>query len=223
MTKTNFINTAKIKTLIILFFISLLGFLLRLWRIDQAPKGALIDELHFGYLAQSLIKTGTDEHGQSWPIIFKGFGDEKLPAMAYLDIPSVAVFGLSVTAIRIPSVLAGTFLILSVYWLILELKLEAKWALLAAFFTAINPWSFFLSRFGFESNLALFFFTTGIGGLLRAQSTKNKNWYIFSAITMALTWYSYIPYRPISVGIILLFFSLHILNKSINKKISIFF
>lgn len=223
MTKKIFNITPKIKTLIILFFICLLGFLLRLWRIDQAPKGALIDELHFGYLAQSLIKTGTDEHGQSWPIIFKGFGDEKLPAMAYLDIPSVAVFGLSVKAIRIPSVLAGTFLILSVYWLALELKLDKKWALLAAFFTAISPWSFFLSRFGFESNLALLFLTIGICSLLKAHSDKKNNWYILSAIAMALTWYSYIPYRPISVGIILLFSSLHILNKSINKKISIFF
>ncbi|MCB9812867.1 MAG: phospholipid carrier-dependent glycosyltransferase [Pseudomonadales bacterium] len=202
--------------LVVLFFF---GMLMRFWQIDQAPKGALIDELHFGYIAQSLIKTGADEHGQKWPLIFEGFGDRKLPAMAYLDIPSVYFFGLSLLAIRIPSALAGSLLILVSYWLVLEATNRKKWALLGALITTISPWTFFLSRFGFESNLALLFLTMGLAGLFSAERTKKNKWYIISAIGFGLTWYSYIAYRPI-VAILLFVFAFLKLKTNFkeNKK-----
>lgn len=203
MKKRNLFSKNNLFVVIALFLILSLGTFLRFWRIDIAPKGALIDELHFGYLAHSLILTGADEHGQKWPIIFEGFGDQKLPAMAYLDIPSVAVLGLTLLAIRIPSAVAGSLLILVSYWLIFEITRRKKWALLGAFITAVSPWSFFLSRFGFESNLALLGMSVGLASLFTAQRSKKRYWYIISSIGMAFSWYSYIAYRPITIILIL--------------------
>ena len=132
MQKSKLFLKNNILVLVALFFIVFIGAFLRFWHIDTAPKGALIDELHFGYLAKSLILTGKDEHGESWPVIFEGFGDRKLPAMAYLDIPSVAAFGLTLVAIRVPSAVAGTLLILASFWLLWEITRRKKWALFAA-------------------------------------------------------------------------------------------
>ena len=99
--KKLFSNKTNVLVAILLTATVLLGGLLRLWRVDTSPKGTLVDELHFAYLAHSLIETGMDEHGNKWPIIFEGFGDRKLPAMAYLDIPSVALFGLNLSTVSL--------------------------------------------------------------------------------------------------------------------------
>jgi 4-amino-4-deoxy-L-arabinose transferase-like glycosyltransferase len=200
-----------------LLLIVLLGFGARLWRLDSAPKGALIDELHFGYLAHSLIETGKDEHGESWPIIFRAFGDEKLPAMAYLDIPSVAIFGLSLTAIRIPSVLAGTLLILVSFWLLRELKFSRSLSLLGALITAVSPWSFFLSRFGFESNIAVLCFTVGLAALFRALNTPSRWWYALAGVSFGLSWYSYIAYRPITAVLLIALYAFLFWQKKFTK------
>lgn len=205
MQKSKLFLKNNILVIVSLLFIVFLGAFLRFWRLDSAPKGALIDELHFGYLAKSLILTGKDEHGESWPVIFEGFGDRKLPAMAYLDIPSVAIFGLSIFAIRVPSALAGILLILVSYWLLWEITQRKKWALFAALITAISPWSFFLSRFGFESNLALLGLSIGLASLFTAERTSKRVWYVISALGIALTWYSYIAYRPITAVLFLVY------------------
>src|SRR6185369_10359962 len=121
------LNTFVIASLIFLF---LLGMGLRLFWLDKAPSGTLIDETHFGYIAYSLLKTGKDEHGTPWPLIFKGFGDQKLPAQVYILLPFIQLFGLSVTAIRLPSVLAGSHSILATYFLLKELT-KSRWLGLA--------------------------------------------------------------------------------------------
>lgn len=207
----------------ILLLIVILGFGLRFYKITEAPKGALIDELHFGYLAHSIIETGKDEHGVSYPIIFKGFGDQKLPAYAYFSIPSVYVLGLEVLAFRIPSLVAGTLIIIGIYLILLELNQGKKWALLGAFLTAVSPWPFFLSRIGFESNLALFFFVFSIFTFIRGVKKNHTIYFVMTGILTALTWYSYISYRPVTVAIFgvttaYLFYK----NKDIRKNILIY-
>jgi 4-amino-4-deoxy-L-arabinose transferase-like glycosyltransferase len=203
-----------LKTALILFLISILALSIRVYRIDSSPQGALIDEAHFGYLAHSLLETGKDEHGVSYPIIFRGFGDNKLPAGAYLLMPVVKLFGLSNTTIRIPSLIAGTLLTLAMYWLVRELGLKQRYGFLAALLTAIAPWPFFLSRFGFESNLGLFFFTLGLAALLKGHNQiashkkvliQSLSWLVVASLSFAATWYSYISYRPVTLALLVLF------------------
>lgn len=184
--------------------VMVLAFALRIFWLDKAPKGALIDEAHFGYIAYSLVETGKDEHGVPWPIIFKGFGDQKLPAYGYALVPVVKVLGLSTFAIRIPSLIAGTLLVLAMYLLLRELEFNHRFAWIGAFITAVNPWPHFLSRIGFESNLALGFFGFGLWALVKMIKTQRRTWTVASAILLALTWYSYVPYRPITLGLVML-------------------
>lgn len=208
---------------IVLLLVMGLALVLRLVWLDQAPKGALIDEAHFGYIAYSLVETGKDEHGVSWPIIFKGFGDQKLPAYGYALIPFVKLLGLSTFTIRIPSVIAGTLLVLGMYLVLRELNFNKTLSLLGGLFVAVNPWSFFLSRIGFESNLALGFFGFALWALLKMTRSKHWGWAVASAVLLGLTWYSYIAYRPITVGIAVIFLAVAFWQKSINwQKVGIF-
>jgi 4-amino-4-deoxy-L-arabinose transferase-like glycosyltransferase len=187
----------------------LFAFGLRMYRLDQSPKGALIDEAHFGYLAKSLLVTGKDEHGVSWPIVFKGFGDQKLPGYGYALLPFIAAFDVSVFSIRLPSVIVGVLAAGLMYVITRRLGLRWQFALLSAVLMAVSPWPFFLSRFGFESNLALFFWIIGLWGLVeifRMEKVSRLSW-AWAGITgigFAATWYSYIAYRPITVGLLIL-------------------
>lgn len=192
-----------------LFLIFVLAIILRFHRLDDAPKGALIDEAHFGYIAKSLLLTGKDEHGVSWPIVFKGFGDQKLPAYAYTLIPFVAAFDLSVLTIRLPSAIVGSLSVLLAYFLATQLGFRHWERYFAALVVAVSPWTFFLSRIGFESNLALFFWFIALNGLVYVMLNKpegRKYWWIAvgTGVMTAATWYSYIAYRPVAAGILVI-------------------
>ena len=209
---------------LLLLLIIVFGFLIRSYHLTEAPRGALIDELHFGYLAHSLLETGADEHGERYPIIFRGFGDQKLPAYAYATMPFIAFFGLEIVAFRAVSLIAGTALIIAMYWLSLEMGVQKKWAIGVAFLTAVSPWSFFLSRIGFESNLALVLYTFGLAALLKGVRISHAGWLIGGTLAFAATWYSYIAYRPITLVLLCLVFAAGWWRKQLNlRQISIAF
>lgn len=135
----------KLKLILIL----LLAAGLRFYQLGQVPSGFVNDEAAFGYNAYSLLKTGRDEFGEPWPIIFNSFGEGKLPVYIYLTMPSVAVFGLNEFAVRLPSALFGVLTV----WVV------SRWSLLAALVLATMPWHVHFSRAAFEANAALFFVT----------------------------------------------------------------
>src|SRR3990167_9117761 len=101
----------------ILIIIFLLGFILRIIFLDIAPPGFNADEAALGYNAYSLIKTGKDEWGISFPLVFKSFSDYKPGLYVYMAIPFIAALGLNELAVRLPSVLLGAFSIILIYLL----------------------------------------------------------------------------------------------------------
>lgn len=198
------ISQNQVVIFVVLVAITLFGFMVRFWDLGFRPSGLLADEANYGYIAYSLIKTGADEHGQSWPLIFTAFGDQKLPAYAYSLVPFIAVFGLESWVVRLPSALAGTALIPAIFWLVKSARFRTGIALTLAFAVAVSPWTFFLSRGGYESNLALLFFTLGTASALSAVHSKNSKWWWLAAACWGATWWAYIPYRAITAILILI-------------------
>lgn len=197
--KLNFSHKAWIASIFLLF---MLGAGMRFWQLGYRPAGVLVDEAHFGYIALSVLETGRDEHGQTFPITFQGFGDQKLPLQVYLLVPVVKFFGLANDTIRYPSAAAGSILVLAVIWFARSLRLSRSWSLLGGLLVAVSPWTFFLSRIAFESNLALLIFTGAITALVQANRSLNKWWWFMSGSLLGLTWYAYIAYRPITLGLL---------------------
>ncbi len=207
----------------LLLILVLFSFCLRFWWLDKSPRGLLIDEAHFGYISYSLIETGRDEHGISWPLVFKGFGDQKLPVQAYLLIPFIKFFGLNAVSVRLPSVIAGSLLVGAIYWLLRELKIKQGLALFGSLIVAISPWTFILSRFAYESNIGLLFFTLGITFLYKITQEKNWLWTIGGAFFLALTWYSYIAFRPITLIFSIGFLAYLLLSRQLKWQRAVLF
>lgn len=210
------------------------GGLLRFWGLGKNPPGLYWDEVSLGWNAYSVLKTGYDEHGRFLPIdTFFAFGDYKPPLYIYAVVPSIWAFGLNEFAVRFPSALAGTLLIVVTYFLAKELlavrtlsverrtlnNLSLKEtahnvqratyiSLLSSFLVAISPWSVTLSRVGFESNLAVLFNALGFLFFLYAVN-KTPKWLILSVISFILAAYTFNANRllsPIFLGVLTLIY-----------------
>lgn len=186
----------------LLFLILLLGTVVRFVGLGLNPIGFVDDEAENGYDAYSLIKTGKDQWGQSWPITsFRGFGDYRLTAYTYFTIPFVEFFGLSPLAVRMPAALFGSLTIVVVFFLAREVfdadilrrrKISPDvFALLGAFFLAISPWHIGMSRVAIEQTISVFFVSFGLLALL--ISRKRPRWLIASGILFGLSLFVYRP------------------------------
>lgn len=181
--------------LIILTFIITIGFILRIYQVDSAPNGMLVDEPSIGYNAYSILKTGKDEFGNTFPMDFKAFGDHKLPAFIYATVPFISIFGLEIFSVRLTSVVIGTIIIHLIYLLLRKLSFNKDHSLIGAAITAVSPWTLMLSRFARESNLGLLFFILLLIVVAEYLHKKSKINIILISLFMAMTWYSYLPYR----------------------------
>lgn len=208
-------------TLLLAFLLFSFSFVIRIYKVDTAPSGILIDEASHGYNAFSILKTGKDEHGVSYPLVFKAFGDQKLPLYTYLIVPAIKLFGLSVFAIRLPSVLAGSLFPIAIFFLLLEFGFRKKISLLGGLIAATNPWTIILSRFGYESNLGLLLFSLGI--LFSLMAVRRQRIYIslLAGIFFGLSLYSYIAYRFITPLILLSIIILHFKKNAFTAKIKL--
>lgn len=183
--------------------IILLALFLRFVRLSSNPPSLNWDEVSHGYNAYSILKTGKDEWGASFPLIFRAYGDYKLPVYIYLTAVSEFLLGLNEISVRLVSVLAGVVSVILTYLLTLEFTTKDKSrflagkekhvAMLASLLVAVEPWSFFLSRGAFEANLALAFFLSGL--YLFFKSFHQPKYMVFSAVALGLTVWTYNSYR----------------------------
>lgn len=174
----------------IVIFILAIGFFLRIYQIESAPPSLNWDEVSHGYNAYSILKTGKDEWGVTTPIIFRAYGDYKLPVYIYLAAISENFLGLNELAVRLPSIFAGTLTILFAYLLSIHLFKSSKLALAVAFLMALSPWSLFLSRIALEANVSLLFVVAGVYFLILGLQKRNY-FLLAAAISLGLSVWTY--------------------------------
>lgn len=138
---------------------------LRLTQLHTLPPAPYWEEVALGYDAYSILKTGKDHHGTDAPLVaFESFGDWKPSGYFYALVPSIAAFGLTVFAVRLPSVVAGiglVWLFPSFVAIVLGRKLTPGLELGARVLAAVSPWLLVFARGGWEVNLAFFLMVAG--------------------------------------------------------------
>ncbi|MBI2010522.1 MAG: glycosyltransferase family 39 protein [Candidatus Chisholmbacteria bacterium] len=206
----------KKNSLGLLLIIVILAAGLRFYKLGSFSPGLYSDEAAYGYNAYSLLTTGKDEYGTSWPLSLKSFGDYKPPMTAWLTIPSIIAFGLNEFAVRFPSALAGTLTVVVIYFLALELFSAKKdytlnprrytLALLSALLLAISPWHLHFSRSSMLVGIEALFLSLGILWFLKA--TRNPFYLYVSAASFVAAIYTYygsrvtVPLLVITLAII---------------------
>ncbi len=86
----------------------ILGFSIRIAYISILPYGLNWDETSYAYNAYSVMTTGKDEWGTSYPILLRSFGDFKPALLSYLIIPFLNIFSDWNVAARFPVILLNS-------------------------------------------------------------------------------------------------------------------
>lgn len=204
-----------IKTSKILYLIIFLSAVLRFWQINKIPS-LNPDEAALGYNAYSLIESGRDEHGFSYPLHFKSFGDYKPGAYVYLALPFIKIFTLTPLAVRLPNIILSILTIYILYKFIYLLSKSEKLSLLTALVLAISPWHLQFSRGAWESSTALFFILLGFYWLYKYLLENQKIFLYLFPLPLVLAIATYHSARIVAP--ILLVFVLILNFKKIFKK-----
>lgn len=176
---------------VLLVFIFVLALFLRVCKLGEYPTGLLWDEAALGYNAYSILKTGRDEYGKFFPLIFKSFGDYKPGFYIYLTVPAVAIFGLTEFSVRFPSAFLGSLTVLIFYFLLKENKINEKLAIIASFFLAISPWHLHFSRGAWELNVMTFEILMAVFFLTKYCNFRKVAFLCFSEIFWLLALFTY--------------------------------
>jgi 4-amino-4-deoxy-L-arabinose transferase-like glycosyltransferase len=177
---------------------------LRLCGLTKFPPSLYWEEVALGYDAYSILETGKDHHGNSFPIVaFESFGDWKPALYFYTIVPFIKLLGLAELAVRLPSVLSGIAIVIGVGVLARQLAEEKKkniTQLIAMGATAISPWAIQFSRAGWEVNLATALILWGAVLFMRGISNKQKQLplLIGGVVLLGLSMYAYHAARMIA-------------------------
>lgn len=199
------------KRLLLLLAVLTLTFLLRTYRLGNNPPSLSWDETSLGYNAFSIANSGTDEHGQVYPISrFEAFGDYKPPGYIYAAVPFIKILGLTEFSVRFPSAIAGFLMVLVTYLLTKELFNfgSNRLPFIAALFVNLSPWALQFSRGAFESSLAAFFNLLGV--YLFVKSLKKPSFFVASVVVFILSFYTFNANRIISILILVILSIIHI-------------
>ncbi|NDE75291.1 MAG: phospholipid carrier-dependent glycosyltransferase [Proteobacteria bacterium] len=198
-----------------LLVITALGLTFRLWDLGTLPPSPDPDELSIGYNAWSILETGRDEFGTPYPTAFRAFGEYKRPAFIYAAVPSIALFGPTTWAIRLPGAIAGTLTVPVLYALAVSLFGNRAIGLLAATGLAFSPWHLQFSRGAREAAFITLAVTLLALCLTRATTLilgtpttgvlprRVHVWAAGAALAMLLAMYSYpggVVFTPLMVG-----------------------
>lgn len=207
-----------IKQKLILLSIVLFATLLRFYSLGSIPAGVYVDEASQGYNAYSLMLTGRDEWGKSFPIFLRSFGTYQSPLYTYLTIIPVKIFGLTIFATRFISAISGVGLVLITFLIIYKFVKQNSFekATIASLLVAISPWSILNSRAAIESNLALFLVAVSI--FLFLSSLKRPSFFILGAFILGLSAHAYHAERILGFMIIIVFTIIFRINLLKNKK-----
>jgi len=187
----------KITIYLLLTIAVLLAILTRFYKLGQAPKGLYVDEAGQGYSAYSILKTGKDEYGKSFPIVFRSFNTFQTPIYIYIMVPLIPIFGLTAFTVRFPSFFFSVLTIPLIYLLIKELfnsglekfkinKIQIELiSVISALLLSISPWHILFARTDYECKVALFLYLLGV--YLFFKGLKKPKLLIVSATTLAIS------------------------------------
>lgn len=205
----------KYSIFILMILISLLSVGLFIYKLTSSPPCLNADEAANAYDAYSILKTGKDQYGNSFPLRFKSFGDYKLPLLTYLAVPFIKLFGLNEFGIRMVNFPFALFFPLVAYLLTKELFNKKSYGLVAAFFVSISPGVQLLGRQAHEGYLTAFFLTLSFFLFLKFFRKQNfLNYFIFIACFI-ITLFGYHSSR-LWAGFFLLTFIYFIYKKRIK-------
>jgi len=157
------------------------------------PPGFFIEESSVAYNANAIAQTGRDEHGDSFPLYFRAFGDYKNPVYVYLLAAVFRVTGPGIAAARYLSAALGVLAAITLGLLGADVSGRRTVGLLTTLVALATPWLFELSRVCVE--VAVYPLAVALLLLCVQRASRKEAWNFADAAcvtaALALVTYSY--------------------------------
>lgn len=216
-TPSNDQGFAEAHPVLILIAILVLAATLRLVVLDKNPPGLFRDEARKAFSTWSLLTTGKDLTGRSWPLQVKELKAYTTPFYHWFSIPLFSTLGVSVFSTRLLAALAGSLACLFVFLLAKE-WISVSAGCWSALLLAISPWHLLFSRWANQGILMTVFIPAAVWLTVRAlREAGVKMWIhsVLAALLWALSWNAYEPSRLFAP---LLFFAVMGIEGSRSNK-----
>ena len=165
------------------------GIFVRVYRFCELPKGVNQDGGRGALEAFLLLNNGVDSFGRSWPTYFEAWKYTNMSTLySWMMIPFVKIYGNTVFAMRLPSLLISV-LMLPVMWDLGKRMKGRYFGLLLLFLTATNPWQILQSRWGIDANIMPHIFVIAFCFLY--IGIDKKIFLLISMVLFGLTVYAY--------------------------------
>jgi hypothetical protein len=186
-------SSSPLVLIITFLVITFVGAFIYFVAVPSDPPGFYIDESSIAYNAHLIAQTGSDEHGEHWPLYFRAFGDYKNSPYIYLLAGLFKLSGPSIAAARNLSAglgLAGGILLGLLAW---DITRRIGVVVVVAISALLTPWLYESSRLVFE--VALYPLLTVLFLFALWRASRKHSWQISDvillAVTLALLTYSY--------------------------------
>lgn len=198
--------------LIILFF----SFLIRI--INFNFPFFTTDEARVAFRGYSLSRTGLDELGRGFPILFNSLTDYQLPSVSYLTAFGQVFFGKSDLWVRLPFILIGVLTVYFVYKISQQFSPKKEFWLISSLMVALSLPLIFLSKIPNEYSVL----TLLILVLFYLLTRKKINFFLIFSITLLsfltskIAWFVLTPFILFTI-----FFYQDNLSKKYKIRVSI--
>ncbi len=162
------------------------------------------DEARVAYRGHTLSRSGEDELGRKWPLIFNSSQDYQLPLISYITSIGEIIPGPYDITARLPFILIGTLLVFTSFFITRIITGYSNVALINAFLIATSPALIFLSKTP-NDQIVLTFLVTLFFLLLTTKHYRKKlvlTATVITAILMILTsktaWFIIPPFAYIA-------------------------
>jgi hypothetical protein len=186
------------------------------YRLTDFPSYFFCDEAIPAVEVQSLLATGRDRAGVSWPLFIRGYGAYQLSLSVYWLLPFQALFGMSEIVVRACAALASLIGVAGASFFVRRIfPANRCWTLVPLVFYGAPFW-YLHTRTGFEvviSASAWLIVVASFGSLWRTGPTDSRSvrreiatWACF-LLAFAFCFYSYTPARgwaPVTLVVLLL-------------------
>lgn len=168
--------------------IVLLATFLRFYNIRSIPSGLYWDEAVIGYDAWGISIDGVDQWGTSFPLVFKSYGDGKMPLLHYLLAGWFLIFGFDPYAIRYIAGFFGILLVIGIFFLVKKIFTSRALPIISALLVTTSSWAIHFSRFGLEAGVAVTLMVWGIYFLYQSRSKRDS---VLGILLLSLSAYTY--------------------------------
>ncbi|MBM2833759.1 MAG: hypothetical protein HW406_920 [Candidatus Brocadiaceae bacterium] len=201
---------------IYLAILTILAVTTRLIFLEKSPPGFYADEVSFGYNAMSIMESGRDEYGITFPVYFKAFGEYKNPIYCYSIIPFLKIFGISVFAVRATSAFWGIATIVLMFFVVKNYLNDVHTAFFSSLILTFMPWHLIVSRIAFEVVTLPFFILLSLYFWEKYLRSLKIQFVFIACFCMGVCFYTYSTSRVLvplyCLGSFVIWF------KEINKK-----